>query len=575
MIDFEKYNNKFLIYVLITFFSAYYLFPLLISGFIGDDLYNSQIRGRLFYEDINILEFYYRETISWYWNNGRLFPISMFAYFTFFFLKSALAVKIYIVSLILLNLIIFSKIIYYLTNSKKITLLFYLLILSSFQFRLWHDPILSFHGLIQTLLLFILVSVFSFLKYQESKELKYFEKISLFFFLLSLLTYEVAYVFIGFFFLLDYVKTNSIKKSLYNIRKYIYILSIILILVTIAKVKIYFTGENYYEIVSDNPFNIIRFFWAFFIQLFSSFNLTYSFAHIYKFDISHLKQNFSAYDIFFIIITFILFKFHISKPNIKNLKKILIICFWLWAPVALIVALSSHQKELIEVGLPAVGYLPIYIQYFGSAILIYIFFYKLFEKTQLFKKLIIFIFPLVLTASAYMHLLTNREVVNLINNNEVERIQMQKILKSGILNKLNNGDLIIREMNKPHDWMWFYAEYTKKRFVFCDLNKNYLEFCYPYHPFNEIKKMSNKKKIYFIYNKVNKYSGEYSFLLGEMQSINLEKKLIEKINLNNIKYYDNKTGKIIHIKNNLNNKFLFKINELDLNINNIIKNIYQ
>ena len=34
---------------------------------------------------------------------------------------------------------------------------------------------------------------------------------------------------------------------------------------------------------------------------------------------------------------------------------------------------------------------------------------------------------------------------------------MKKILKSGILDELNEGDLIIREMNKPHDWMWFYT----------------------------------------------------------------------------------------------------------------------
>ena len=59
-----------------------------------------------------------------------------------------------------------------------------------------------------------------------------------------------------------------------------------------------------------------------------------------------------------------------------------------------------------------------------------------------------------------MHLLTN-EVVNLVNG-EVERIQMQKIPKSGILNKLDNGDLIIREMNKPHDWMWFMQNIQKK-----------------------------------------------------------------------------------------------------------------
>ena len=122
MIDFEKYNSKFLIYLLITFFSAYYLFPLLISGFIGDDLYNSQIRGRLFYEDINILEFYYRETISCIGIMEDYFNFYVCILYIFF-LKSALAIKIYVVSLILLNLIIFSKIIYYLII-QKITLYF-------------------------------------------------------------------------------------------------------------------------------------------------------------------------------------------------------------------------------------------------------------------------------------------------------------------------------------------------------------------------------------------------------------------------------------------------------------------
>ena len=164
MIDFEKYNSKFLIYLLITFFSAYYLFPLLISGFIGDDLYNSQIRGRLFYEDINILEFYYRETISWYWNNGRFFPLSLSMYFIFYLINEPIIVKSFYFTLIIINLIYFFKIINYFTNSKKISLLFCVLVATSIQLRLWHDPVLSFHGLMQTLLLFFLISIYYFLK---------------------------------------------------------------------------------------------------------------------------------------------------------------------------------------------------------------------------------------------------------------------------------------------------------------------------------------------------------------------------------------------------------------------------
>ena len=168
-----------------------------------------------------------------------------------------------------------------------------------------------------------------------------------------------------------------------------------------------------------------------------------------------------------------------------------------------------------------------------------------------------------------MHLLTNREVVEIVNLNEIERVQMKKILKSGILDELNEGDLIIREMNKPHDWMWFYAQYAKKKLVFCDLKENYLEFCYPYHAFNEIKDNKNQK-IFYIYNELNKYNGEYNFL-AEINEINLEKKSIEQININNIKYYDNKSDKIIYINKNLKKNFPLNIEYFDLFINNEIK----
>jgi len=571
MLNFKISKSDFILYNSLLFFTFYYLFPLIQSGYIGDDLYNSQIRGRLFYDNLNIFEFYLIEAKSWYWDNGRLFPISACMYFLFYFVENVITIKFFYSVLILLNLFLFSKIIFYFTNSKKVAILSYLLILSSFQFRLWHDPILSFHGLMQTLLLFLLISIFYFLKYQKTKKVKLYENISLIFFLLSLLTYEISYYFISFFFFLDYQKTRSLKKSLFNIKKYIFLFISILILVSIAKVKIHFTGENYYKIVSDDPFNVINVCWAFLIQLFSSFNLTYSLAHIYKYDILHLKHNFLIFDLFFIFFTFSLFRFCIEKVKIKNLNKILIICFLLWIPSALMVSLSSHQEELINVGLPAVGYLPIYIQYFGSAVLIYLFFYNLFKKTSLIKNTIYIIFPVVLTISTYMHLLTNREVVNMIGKNESERVEMKKILKKGILDNLNDGDLVIREMKRPHDWMWFYAKYAKKRLVFCDLSKSYLEFCYPYHAFNEVKNTKNQKKIFYVYNQLNQYNGEYNYFLAEINAINLEKKSIEKININNIKYYDNKSDKIIYINKNLKKNFPLNIEYFDLFINNEIK----
>jgi hypothetical protein len=137
-------------------------------------------------------------------------------YFTFYLINEPVIVKSFYFILIIINLIYFFKIINYFTNSKKISLLFCVLVATSIQFRLWHDPVLSFHGLMQTLLLFFLISIYYFLKNKKKKNNNY-HKISLFFYFLSLLTYEISYCFIGLYFFLDYLKTNSFKKSIINI----------------------------------------------------------------------------------------------------------------------------------------------------------------------------------------------------------------------------------------------------------------------------------------------------------------------------------------------------------------------
>ena len=294
---FENKIEKSILFISIIFIITYYFIPLLKSGFIGDDSYNAQIKGRLFYENINIFNFYFRETLAWYWNNGRFFPLSLSMYFIFYLINEPIIVKSFYFTLIIINLIYFFKIINYFTNSKKIGLLFCVLVATSIQLRLWHDPVLSFHGLMQTLLLFFLISIYYFLK-NEKKINNNYHKISLFFYFLSLLTYEISYCFIGLYFFLDYFKTNSFKQSIINIKHYIYIFLIILLIVLTAKIKIFITQEPSYPLIesSFNFFNILK---ALFVQFFSSLNLSYTAGHVHVYGYSYLKENIIVYDIFF------------------------------------------------------------------------------------------------------------------------------------------------------------------------------------------------------------------------------------------------------------------------------------
>lgn len=549
-----KIENKIFIFSIILTIIYYYI-PLINSGFIGDDSYNSQIKGRLFYENINIFEFYLRETLAWYWNNGRFFPLSLSMYFIFYILNEPIIVKSFYLILIIINLIYFSKIIYHITNSRKLSLLFCILIATSIQFRLWHDPVLSFHGLMQTLLLFFLVSIYYFLKNKKKINSSY-HKVSIFFYFLSLITYEISYCFIGLYFFLDYFKTMSFKKSLINIKHYIYIFLIVLLIVVTAKIKIFITQEPSYPLIEES-FNFLNISKALFVQFFSSLNLSYTAGHIYIYSYAYLKENIIIYDIFFLILIFFILKKTLIISKIKNLKELLLISLWLWFPPALLVSLSGHQNELVKFGLPAVGYLPIYLQYYGTIIILYLIFNSIILKYNKFNNFFKYSAIIILTISAYLHTLTNREVVKHIDNNyEIERNNLKSALKSGFMDDLNDGDLIIREMKKPHDWIWFYALYTKKKFIFCDYEKLKLEYCYPFHDFNKIKDKKTLNKVYFLHHGKNIYNKNYDIFLGETKNIDLKKKELEILTFTNMKYFDLNKSKIKDINPNDSLKIL-------------------
>tara|TARA_A100001011_G_C14311681_1_gene845912 strand:+ start:1523 stop:3235 length:1713 start_codon:yes stop_codon:yes gene_type:complete len=563
-----KIESKIFI-ISIIFVITYYFLPLLKSGLIGDDSYNAQIKGRLFYENINIFDFYLRETLAWYWNNGRLFPLSLFMYFIFYLINEPIIIKSFYFILIIINLTYFFKIIKYFTNSKKLGLLFCILVATSIQLRLWHDPVLSFHGLMQTLLLFFLISIYYFLKNKKKINNNY-HKISLFFYFLSLITYEISYCFIGLFFFLDYFKTNSFKESIINIKHYIYIFLIILFIVLAAKIKIFITQEPSYPLI-ESSFNFLNILKALFVQFFSSLNLSYTAGHIYMYGYSYLKENISVYDLFFLTLTFFVLQKTLNFSRIKNLKEIVLISLWLWLLPALLVSLSGHQNELIKFGLPAVGYIPIYLQYYGTIIILYLIFNSIVLKLDKFNNFFKYAAIIILTISAYLHTLTNREVVKYIDNKyEIERNNLKTAFKSGLLDELKDGDLIIREMNKPHDWIWFYALYAKKKLVFCDYENYRLEFCYPFHDFNKIRDKKNSKKVFYLYHGQNKYNQDYDIFVGEIKDINLHIKNLNRADLYNMKYFDLSNDKIIKLKSIGKNKILnYDLSKIDLLLSQI------
>ena len=556
----------------------YFLFPLVNSGFVGDDLYNSQIRGRLIEEQRSILNFYITETLAWYFNNGRFFPIANAVYFLFYLSSNELIIKIFYSIIIFLNLIYFRKIIYLVSNSKTFSNLAILLLFSSFQFRLWHDPILSFHALVPTVSLFFLISTYYFLISRNIKSKK-FEFISLFFYFLSLITYEVSYIFIGIFLILEYFETNSIKRTILNLKNFLITFSIVIFLVFGIKIKLLITNQVYYPSFQLD-LNLINYIKAFYVQLFSSLNLTYSIGHIYKFGPNELLNQIKILDLFYFILLFFFVRTILLNfdNNFKDKFKLITIGLWLWIAPAIVVLVTDHRDTLAEINLPVVGYLPIYVQYFGSSILLLIITLSILKKIR-YKKFTINFLTLVFTISTLIHYSTNKSVIEKINvPYKKERELLIQSFHNGFFDDVKDGDLIIRNITKPHEWTWFFSQYTEKKYVFCDLIENDINHCYPYHAFKKIQKSNDRQIFYFgngwdYENLTNEFSNEYILTLAKFSQVNLNDVNINihKINRNiinskieNIKFYIPSKDYLIKIQSEIqiedfNNKRFFKI----------------
>ncbi|MCL4368414.1 MAG: hypothetical protein M1337_04530 [Actinobacteria bacterium] len=178
--------------------AAFTLAPLLHSGFFGDDAINSvqyaksalHLRGESLFGNVWTAE------MSWM-KAGRIFPLAAYGAVLFFLLNGhVLALKLFVMVLVLLNLFLLSYLTLQITESVALGTLALLLPPLLFQFRssTFHDPILAFSGLLQVVLLYTLASLILLLFYLRSRRRRYLA-LSLIVYGVSLLTYEITIPF--------------------------------------------------------------------------------------------------------------------------------------------------------------------------------------------------------------------------------------------------------------------------------------------------------------------------------------------------------------------------------------------
>lgn len=204
-------------YILIaTVFFIIVIFPLFISGFISDDAINSYVSGALIKNHQTVLEYTTKIVKQWMTTEGRFFPISFYGIAVFNLFQNLLAYKAFLFFTNVIDLGLFVYLLYRLTRNRMIINLFLITIPIFYSFHMTHDPILSFNGLLQVVLMFILGSLLFLDSFLKSNKYWYLF-LSILFYCFSLATYEITYSFFLLHIVLiwfHYKRANNNKKIL-------------------------------------------------------------------------------------------------------------------------------------------------------------------------------------------------------------------------------------------------------------------------------------------------------------------------------------------------------------------------
>lgn len=567
-------NYKFretLINIVLIVSSIYFLYPLLESGYISDDAYNSLIKGSML-EKKQAFGRYVLD-LNWGWLNGsgRLYPIEHFSQtFLFYFINNLFLFKVIKLIIILfaiyffrLNIIIFSK-------SKFFGDLCVLILLIFFQFRQWHDPILGFAVLLPLICFFLFSSLYYFQIFLENNKKKYLFR-SIVLYLLLLLTYEISYLLIILYIAITFFKSNLFKDIIFKL-KYHYVILLLIIMITI-----YFrlnAGDRSYPSLDQN-FSLVPFFKTFGIQIFSGL----SFSYFTRLKINFV-ENFQIIDLYLLIYFCAIFYFfnnlNHQKINIKKILQFSILGIFIILTQSFMVAISGHKNDVINMGL-GFGYLPVLLEYFGFSLIYLSFFLILFLKIKkkFIKNFLCIFFSLCLSLNGAINRSNNNYVVH--EANKFYKYP-RELLKKGITNRNDNvlkqSTILIRDWRYPHDINWFYTKHLGKLFCIIDFSRSMDESDFSWPSGCAEKKIKISGNLMTFNDTETVYSLSYNFDdTGNQEGIlyyakidkiiiNSQSKKISELTTQELTTYDesNNTFESLNFKNNYNFADIIKQN---------------
>lgn len=437
-------------YLVIIVIITMSLWPLLSSGFYSDDLVTSVLKGQLELQNKSLLDHFTGTAKEWIVYNGRYLMTALFLTTTMSYLMHSLLIyKTVLLLMVIVNVLIFGWFVDEITNNRFLSYLAMILMPLMFQFRLYHDPMLSHYGLYQIQTILILCSMTCFHKYIKSDNRKYL-MLSIISFNIVLYLSEISLILFPLFAIIVFSGAQQYKYSeaINKLKPIIYSALIAAVVMVAAKLLKDPLSPGYSgNQLSLNALDIIR---AMFVQLYATMPLSYYASNpsrLFQLTFTELINNMLFVDIVGAIIIAISYVYIIrniacvyNKYSIRALASIgtlLTIC------PAFVIALSAKYQKELHAG---IGYLQVYIQYFG-AILIFVAFVVYVQNKLANSSLRYFLHTGLLIAFVIVYMINvqnNRLVIDKSNiDMHYRRIALIGSLRDNILGQIPENSIIL------------------------------------------------------------------------------------------------------------------------------------
>ena len=345
--------------------------PLLNSGYYSDDITSTSLRGKLAYENKSLLTHVAEEMKFGVTQLGRFLPCgSLFGSVILYFAYDPHLYKLIIMLLLVADVLLFGYLLQLLFEDRSFSIAAMLLLPLFFQFRLYHDPILSFAGGLQIIILLFVTSLVFLQKYCVTGS-RFFLLASLLFYNICLYYYEVS-IPLGLVLLVVLAKYERSPKKF--VLKAIPIIASICIAVgmnIIARTLLKDPAAAAYG-GTTLSFDLAPFVHTFLLQLYAAIPLGYFIsnpAHIFSHNLIKLFKTATITDFFAVSFLMVLLSMSLIRLDIRRiqLKNLMAFGSVFFVTPAFLVALSAkYQLEFDWFGGWGIGYVPVYLQYFGA-----------------------------------------------------------------------------------------------------------------------------------------------------------------------------------------------------------------